>query len=257
MASVFVTGLSDGLGRMAASLLVEQGHSVTLHARSKARGREAIAAVPGAAGVLCADLASIVETKRLAAAANAIGTFDAIIHNAAVGYREKQRILTQDGLCHVFAVNTLAPFILTSLMHRPKRLIYVSSELHRRGSPNADDLNWARRAWNGTAAYSDTKLHDAMIAFAVARRWPDVRSNALEPGWVATKMGGPRASGDLSQGHLTQVWLATADGPAADASGGYSFHQREKPASGAAHDIARQDALVAACERLSGVCLPS
>ena len=257
MASVFVTGSSDGLGRAAAALLVAQGHRVTLHARDEARGREALVGVPGAGGVLCADLASMAQTKRLAGEANALGDFDAVIHNAAVGYREKRRILTEDGLSHVFAVNTLAPFILTALMRRPRRLVFVSSELHRRGSPDCDDLNWERRVWKGNQAYSDTKLHDAMLAFAVARRWPDVRTNALEPGWVATKMGGPRASGDLSQGHLTQVWLATDEGSSAEVSGGYFFHRRAKPASGAARAVARQEALIAACESISGVALPA
>ncbi len=256
MASIFVTGSSDGLGRMAAALLVEQGHRVVLHARSEARGRDAIAAVPGAAAVLCADLSSLMQTKRLAAEANEVGAFDAVIHNAAVGYREKHRVITEDGLSHVFAVNTLAPFILTALMHRPKRLIYVSSELHRRGAAVTNDLNWESRAWNGTAAYSDTKLHDTMLAFAIARRWPDVRSNALEPGWVATKMGGPRATGDLRQGHLTQVWLAISADPEARGSGGYFFHCRPAKASGAAREVGRQDALIIACERLSGVSLP-
>ena len=163
--------------------------------------------------------------------------------------------MTADGLAHVFAVNTLAPYILTALMTRPKRLVYVSSELHRRGTQHLDDLNWERRAWNGTQAYSDTKLHDAWLACAIARRWPEVRSNALEPGWVATKMGGPRATGDIDQAHRTQVWLATGDD--ATANGSYFFHMRPKAPSGAVRDAARQDALLAACERFSGVALPT
>ena len=257
MANIFVTGSSDGLGRMAAALLVGQGHRVVLHARSEARGRDAMAAVPGAAAVLCADLASLADVKRLAAEANAWGRFDAVIHNAAVGYREKRRLTTVDGFAHVFAVNTLAPFVLTAQMMVPKRLVYVSSELHRRGTATLDDLNWERRTWQGTQAYSDTKLHDAALAFALARRWPHVRANALEPGWVATKMGGPNATGDLAQGHLTQAWLAAGSDAAADASGAYYFHCRAKAASGTARDIAFQDALVAALERLSGVALPA
>ena len=257
MARIFITGSSDGLGRNAARLLVEQGHAVVLHARDEARGRVAMAAVRGAAGVLIGDLASIGQTRALAEAANASGGFDAVIHNAGVGYKEKRRVETEDGLSHVFAVNTLAPFILTALMRRPKRLVYVSSELHRRGDASLDDLTWVRRPWRGNQAYSDTKLHDAMLAMAVARRWPEVLSNAIEPGWVATKMSGPKATGDLDQGHRTQVWLAVSDEPAATLTGDYFFHMKPRKPSGAVHDATRQDRLIAECERLSGVALPS
>ncbi len=256
MARIFVTGSSDGLGRMAAALLVERGHAVVLHARHEARGRDALAAVPGAETVLTGDLSSLAETRALAERANALGPFDAVIHNAAIGYREKQRVLTADGLSHVFAVNTLAPYLLTALMHRPKRLVYVSSELHRRGDASLADLNWEQRPWRGNQAYSDTKLHDVLLAFAVARRWPSVRSNAMEPGWVATKMS-PRATGNLDAAHRTQVWLATDDDPGATGTGGYFFHQRPKPPSGATRDPDRQDRLLAECARLSGVTLPN
>ena len=98
MARIFITGSSDGLGRMAAQLLVEEGHQVVLHARNADRGRDALAAVPGAAAVLTGDMASIAQTRRLAEAANAHGPFDAVIHNAAIGFRERRRILTEDGL---------------------------------------------------------------------------------------------------------------------------------------------------------------
>ena len=256
MARVFVTGSSDGLGRMAAQLLVEQGHAVVLHARDEARGREALAAVPGAEAVVFGDLASMAQTRALAGQVNALGQFDAVIHNAAVGFRERRRVLTEDGLAHVFAVNTLAPYMLTALIQRPRRLVYVSSELHRRGDPTLSDLNWERRPWQGNKAYSDTKLHDALLACAVARRWPEVRSNALEPGWVATKLGGAHATGDLDQAHRTQAWLAASDDPDASVSGGYFFHKRPRKPSGAVPDTVRQDMLMAACERLSGVSFP-
>jgi len=190
VARVFITGSSDGLGRMAAQLLIEQGHAVVLHARNEQRGREAISAVPGAETVVTGDLASIAQTRRLAERVNALGVFDAVIHNAGVGYREPRRIETEDGLSHVFAVNTLAPYILTALIRRPRRLVYVSSELHRRGDASLNDPTWEHRPWRGNQAYSDTKLHDVLLAFAVARRWPDTLSNALEPGWVPTKMSG-------------------------------------------------------------------
>jgi NAD(P)-dependent dehydrogenase (short-subunit alcohol dehydrogenase family) len=188
MARVFITGSSDGLGQMAARLLIEQGHNVVLHARNPERGRQALSAVPGAETVVIGDLSSIAQTREVAEQVNALGSFDAVIHNAGIGYREPVRIATKDGLPQVFAVNTLAPYILTALIQRPKRLVYLSSGLHKSGDPSLKDLAWEHRPWQGQQAYSDTKLHDVLVAFAIARRWPDVLSNALEPGWVATKM---------------------------------------------------------------------
>ena len=257
MARVFITGSSDGLGRLTARILVEQEHTVTLHARDEGRGREALAAVPGAEGVLLGDLASLAETRTLADQANAAGPFDAVIHNAAVGFREKRRVETVDGLAHVFAVNTLAPYLLTALMHRPRRLIYVSSELHRKGDASLDDLNWERRSWHGLQAYRDSKLHDVLLAFAVARRWPEVVSHALEPGWMPTKMGGAHATGDLDAGSRTQAWLAVSEEPAVLESGGYWHHLHPARPSGATGDETRQERLLAECARLSGVALPS
>ena len=256
VARVFIIGSSDGLGRLAARILIGQGHAAVLHARDGARAREAMAAAPRAEAVLTGDLSSLAETRALAEAANDAGPFDAVVHNAAVGFREKRRIETADGLPHVFAVNTLAPYVLTALMRRPRRLVYVGSELHRRGSATFDDLLWERRTWNGHQAYCDTKLHDTMLAFAVARRWPGVLSNALEPGWMPTKMGGPRATGDLDAGSRTQAWLAAGDDPETAATGGYFHHLRPKKPSGAARDVDLQDRLLAECARLSGVRLP-
>src|SRR5450432_1326498 len=93
------------------------------------------------------------------------------------------------------------------------RLVYLSSGMHAGGDPNIDDLQWTRRRWNGSQAYADTKFRDVLLAFGVARRWPHVLSNAVTPGWVATRMGSPGASDDLAQGHLTQAWLAGSDDP--------------------------------------------
>ena len=185
-----------------------------------------------------------------------MGNFDAIIHNAAVGYREPRRVLTEDGFSEVFAVNTLAPYVLTALIHRPKRLVYVSSRLHENGDGSLKDLNWEARPWRGTQAYSDTKLHDVLLAFAVARLWPEVLSNAIEPGWVATKMGGPHASDDLDAGPRTQVWLAVSDAPAATVTGEYFYHERRRSPLPLTREVARQDQLIEACQRLSGVTLP-
>jgi NAD(P)-dependent dehydrogenase (short-subunit alcohol dehydrogenase family) len=257
MARVFITGSSDGLGRMAAGFLVEQGHRVVLHARNPQRGQEALAAVPGTETVLIADLTSIAQTRKLAEQVNGLGLFDAVIHNAAIGYREPRRIATEDGLPQVFVVNTLAPYILTALIKKPKRLVYLSSGLHRNGDASLKDLSWEHRTWQGQQAYSDTKLHDVLLAFAIARRWPGVLSNALEPGWVATKMGGAGAPDDLDQGYRTQVWLAVSDDAAATVTGGYFYHMRSRAPNPAARDVERQEQLLDACKRFSGVALPS
>ena len=253
MARVFITGSSDGLGLLAAQLLVQQGHSVVLHARNEQRAREAMAAVPGAQKAVIGDLSSIAQTRSVADQVNGLGSFDAVIHNAGVGYRESRRIETDDGLPHVFAVNTLAPYILTALIHKPKRLMYLSSGLHQSGDASLKDLAWRERPWRGQQAYSDTKLHDVLLAFAIARLWPDVFSNALEPGWVPTKMGGAGATDNLEQGYETQAWLAVSEDAGARVTGEYFYHMRPRKPNVAARDQRKQEILLEACEGFSGV----
>ncbi len=185
---------------MAAQLLIEQGHRVFLHARNEQRRQEALSAVPGAETIVIGDLARIAQTRSVADQVTRLGSFDAVIHNAGIGYREPRRIATEDGLPHVFAVNTLAPYILTALIQKPKHLVYMSSGLHQSGDASLKDLAWEHRPWQGQQAYSDTKLHDVLLAFAVARHWADVLSNALEPGWVAIKIGRSGRTGRLGRG---------------------------------------------------------
>ncbi|MFZ0041776.1 MAG: SDR family NAD(P)-dependent oxidoreductase [Solirubrobacteraceae bacterium] len=251
MSRVLITGSADGLGRLAAEQLATAGHEVVLHARDRRRADDALAAVPGAQGTLVGDLASISQTHEIAEQANAVGTFDAVIHNAGVGYRES-RVTTEDGLEHVFAINVLAPYLLTALIARPRRLVYLTSGLHRGVHPEFDDPQWAQRSWNGSQAYSESKLYDVVLAFAVARRWPDVLSNAVEPGWVATKMGGPGAPDDFARGAETQAWLATSDDREATVSGTCFYHRRPRDANPAASDLTVQDELLGACEELTG-----
>jgi NAD(P)-dependent dehydrogenase (short-subunit alcohol dehydrogenase family) len=255
LARVFISGSSTGLGLMAGQLLVEQGHQVVLHARNKSRAEQARGALPQADDVVIGDVSTISEMRRVGEQVNKLGRFDAVIHNVAVGYREGQR-KTADGLPHVFATNSLAPYVLTALIEKPKRLVYLSSGMHRSAQASVGDLAWTKRSWAGAQAYAESKLHNVLLALAAARRWPDVLSNALEPGWVATRMGGPGASDDLDQGHRTQVWLAVSDDPAARVSGEYFYHMRRRAPNPDAHDEALQEEFIEACRRLTGVALP-
>jgi NAD(P)-dependent dehydrogenase (short-subunit alcohol dehydrogenase family) len=253
MARVFVTGSSDGLGLMAARLLIEQGHEVVLHGRNEARSRDALAAVARAQAAVSGDLSTIAGTRAVADDVNRLGRFDAVIHNAGIGYRETRRVETEPGVPSVFAVNVLAPYILTALIKRPKRLVYVSSGMHRGVRPRMDDLLWTKRGWSAASAYAESKLCDVLLAFAVARRWHDVISNALEPGWVPTRMGGPSAPGDLREGSVTQAWLAVSEDAAARSTGGYFHHQRPLAPNPIAREVETQEELLALCSRVSGI----
>jgi NAD(P)-dependent dehydrogenase (short-subunit alcohol dehydrogenase family) len=254
---IFITGSADGLGQAAARRLVALGHEVVLHGRNRDRAQQALRAVPGARTALEGDLASMKQTRELAAQANAAGPFQAVIHNAGVYRPGARRSDTVDGLDDVFAVNALAPYLLTALIGAPQRLIYLTSGLHRGGDPDMRALQSRQLRWNGSQAYADSKLFDVVLALAVARLWPDVLSNAVDPGWAPTKMGGASAPGDLEQGAATQVWLAISEDPGAKVSGRYFYRKRAQPAHAAASDVTVQDAFLAACEQLTGVRLPT
>jgi NAD(P)-dependent dehydrogenase (short-subunit alcohol dehydrogenase family) len=255
MGRFLITGSSAGLGLMAGQRLLAQGHQVVLHARNKERAEHVWAATPSASAVVIGDLSSIAETRDVADQANRLGRFDAVIHNAGVGDRER-RVETVDGLEHIFAINVLAPYLLTALIEPPQRLVYLSSGMHLGGDPDFTDLQWSRRRWNGSQAYSDSKLLDTMLAFAVARLWPAVRSNAVDPGWVPTRMGGPGAPDDLERGAETQVWLAVSQNASAMVTGAYFHHNRQRRAHPAAHDVAAQERLFAFCEAISRTPMP-
>ena len=254
MSRILVTGSTDGLGRAAADTLMNEGHEVVVHARSRERAAALGSLASRSAGVVVGDLSSDIETHRVAEQVNAIGRMDAIVHNAGV-YLTADRAATPEGHPTVFAVNTLAPYLLTALIERPRRLIYLSSGMHRDGRASLDDLDWLARPWNANQAYSDSKLYVTALALAIARRWPDVLSHAVDPGWVPTRMGGPDAPDDLEQGHLTQTWLAASDDAAAIETGGYWHHRRRLAPAGGASDRAFQDELSATLAGLSGVSL--
>jgi len=243
MARIFITGSADGLGALAAKALVAAGHAVVLHARNMQRASDALQNVPGAETVVSADLSSVEETRQLADKVNALGAFDAVIHNAGV---------YQMAAPTIFAVNTLAPYILTCLIEKPKRLVYLSSGLHMQGHPNFEHFDVNTRH----IRYSDSKLHVLMLSTAVARLWPDIYSNTLDPGWVPTKMGGQGAPDDLEKGYETQVWLATSNDNDALVNGRYFYHRKQRSGNAAAADVALQDQFLHACKEITGVAFP-
>ena len=243
MARIFITGSADGLGQLAATALIAQGHKVVLHARNALRGSEALGKVPGAEAVVTADLASVAETIELSEKVNALGRFDAVIHNAGV-YQTSTKAL--------FAVNTLAPYVLTCLIQKPKQLIYLSSDMHKGGHAKLDNFT---REVSGIS-YADTKLHVLMLCKAVARYWPEVYANAVDPGWVPTKMGGIGAPDDLKKGYETQVWLAGSNDKKAQVSGHYFYHQKQTAYNPEADDVQLQERFLTACKEVTGIAFP-
>jgi NAD(P)-dependent dehydrogenase (short-subunit alcohol dehydrogenase family) len=252
---VFVTGSTTGLGRAAAESLLDDGHDVVLHARSAERAADLEDLADRASGVVVGDLANASGVLSIADQANAYGVFDAVIHNAGI-YVDRDRFATEDGHARVLAVNVLAPYMLSALIERPARLIYLSSGMHHNGDSSLRDIEWTSRRWNGVQAYCDSKLFVTALAAAAARRWRDVRSNAVDPGWVPTRMGGPGASDDLVQGHVTQVWLAVSDDAEANVTGRYWYHRQLQTPARAVNDLAFQEALLDELSRLTGVELP-
>src|SRR3954468_1214319 len=239
MARVFITGSADGLGRATAQTLRDRGHEIVVHVRNRDRLAAVRDLVDRGAAAVVGDLSDLEATRGVAEQVNRLGPMDAVIHNAGVISGP-----------HVLPVNVVAPYLLTALIDRPQRLVYLSSSMHRGGRAGLAGMDWAGR--RTTDSYSDSKLFVTTLAAAVARVWTDVFSNAVDPGWVPTKMGGPGATDDLRLGHLTQEWLATSDEPEARTSGGYWYHQQRRTPHPAALDPGFQDELLAALARFTG-----
>lgn len=244
MANIFITGAADGLGQLSAAALIAQGHMVALHARNAERAKLAIQKNPKAITCFTADLSSMPETIQLAKEVNDWGNFDVVIHNAGV-YRATSK--------EVFSVNTLAPYILTSLIHKPRRLIYLSSGMHLHGDAKLEYFDKDINQIN----YSDSKLHVLMLCKAVARKWPEVFCNTVNPGWVPTKMGGHGAPDDLQKGYETQVWLAVSNDENATVSGQYFFHKDHSRYNSLVDDAVLLDEFLSACEDITGIGLPA
>lgn len=192
---------------------------------------------------IAGDLSDIKETKRIAAEANALGPFDAVIHNAGVYRASAQEILL---------VNTIAPYLLTCLIQKPKRLIYLSSSMHLQGRAQLENFNKEMPR----ISYSDSKLYVVMLCLAVARKWSDVYANAVDPGWVPTKMGGPGAPDDLQKGYETQTWLAVSNDSSAQVCGRYFHHRTERRFNSQANDVMLQERLLNLCGEITGISFP-
>lgn len=243
MARILITGSADGLGHLAARSLVDQGHRVVLHARHADRARYARQRVPGAEAVLTGDLSDIADTKGLADAANALGQFDAVIHNAGVYQAPPKEIRL---------VNSIAPYILTCLIQKPKRLIYLCSSMHLHAQADLDHFPKD----SSRISYAQSKLYVLMLCMAVARRWPDVYANAVDPGWVPTKMGGHGAPDDLQQGYATQTWLAVSNDSEAKVSGRYFYHLAKSCSNAQAGDVLLQEKFLSLCAEITGIPFP-
>ncbi|KAJ5735376.1 uncharacterized protein N7483_000501 [Penicillium malachiteum] len=253
MARIFITGSSDGIGQAAAKILADQGHSVVLHARNADRAASTHEAVPKAESVLIGDLRSISEIKKLANEAKTSGPFDTIIHNAGIGYgATSSREITADKISAVFSVNTLAPYILTSLMDKPKsRLLYMSSDSHYGGDESLRNVT-------RSTSYGDSKLHDVMLANAFSRRWGDsIQVVSMHPGWVRTKMGGSMAPGGMDKPAKALAEWAIGEGKLASLRSGAFFTTRgEESTHPGAGNVAKQEELLKICQEVSGVSIP-
>jgi len=249
MAKVFITGSSDGLGFLAGKALVDQGHEVVLHARNAQRAQATKERLPKCQDIVIGDVSTLAVIKNIASQINAMGHFDAVIHNVGLGDRE-DRVETEDGVTQIFAVNVLTPYVLTALITPPERLIYLGSDMHTGGDASLEDPQWKARRWNSYGAYSDTKLYDVTLAMVFARKWPGKFINAIDPGWVPTRMGGASAPDDLAQGAATQAWLAVSDDPEAKVTGRYLYHKKLRSMN---PDAAREDVQERLIQYLRGV----
>lgn len=248
---VLVTGATDGIGRQTALELLKRGYRVFVHGRTREKA-EAVSAElarevsAGAAEPLFADLSSMAEVRRLAAETQAkTEKLDVLINNAGVFLHERK--LTPDGFEMTFAVNHLAPFLLTHLVlpslrkSAAARIVTVSSIAHNRGNIDFADLRLDRH-YHGYAAYAASKLANVLFAHEMARRLrgTKITSNALHPGVIGTKLlrsGFGMGGGTVAEGAATSVRLAS-DPALASVTGKYFSDAREASSSALSHDRA-------------------
>ncbi len=201
MATICVTGSSDGIGLATARVLLERGHRVLVHARTEERGRPVVdrlsAAGPaGDVDLVTGDLARLADVRALADQLRQLGPLDVLVHNAGVWVRGDTPRTTVDGFETTFAVNVLAPHLLTGLLGEvvTGRLLWLGSGMAGSGRPDPTRLG---RSQDAKKAYADSKACDVALAAAWGRRLPHLASAAVDPGWVATKLASAGAPGHV------------------------------------------------------------
>jgi NAD(P)-dependent dehydrogenase (short-subunit alcohol dehydrogenase family) len=224
--TVIVTGASGGLGLIVARALAGVGADVVLAVRDVAKGREVAAGISGRTEVRELDVADLASVRRFAAAWS--GPIDVLVNNAGIMQAPFTR--TVDGFESQFATNYLGPFVLTGLLlpHITDRVVTVSSQLHRMGKLNLEDLKSANRPYQASAAYNDSKLADVLFALELQRRLDavgsSVRSVVAHPGIASTNLARHSAAGrvthalrllfnDPATGALSILYAATQDVP--------------------------------------------
>jgi NAD(P)-dependent dehydrogenase (short-subunit alcohol dehydrogenase family) len=249
MAVICITGSSDGIGLATARVLLADGHRVLIHARSRDRGRPVVEQLGDETALVTGDLAKLDEVHGLADQIRAYGPVDAIVHNAGVWVRGNTPRTTEHGLETTFAVNVLAPHLLTHLLAPDLRgrLLWLGSGMASSGRPDPATLG---RPQEPSRAYADSKACDVALALAWHRRIPTVVSAAVDPGWVKTKLAVPGAPGDVTSSADTLAFCCTE----ADlASAPYWKNRAPTPIPEHLRNESLQDAIASACDRLAGI----
>ncbi|HEV2374458.1 MAG TPA: SDR family oxidoreductase [Streptosporangiaceae bacterium] len=269
-----VTGATSGIGKAAACALARMGAQVVLVGRDRDRGAAALAEVAAASTVQprleIADLASLEQVRELAARLGALDRVDVVVNNA--GFVAGQRRVSQDGFEEVFAVNHLAPFLLTNLLldklkaSAPARVVTVTSDAHTAAKLDLDDLNLGN-GWESWRSYANSKLANILFTRELARRLAGagVTANCAHPGVVRTGFGRDasffmRAGLTVARPFLltpergadTIVYLASSPEVAGE-SGGYYVKRKRREPSAAARDEATAQRLWQLSEELTGL----
>jgi NAD(P)-dependent dehydrogenase (short-subunit alcohol dehydrogenase family) len=263
---VLITGSTDGIGKQTAIELARLGATVLLHGRSAERGKAAMEEVRRITGsdnldYVAADLSSQKQVRAMAAQVHErYDRLHVLINNAAVVMNKRQ--LTEDGLEMTFAVNHLAPFLLTHLLlgllqqSAPARIINVSSGTHQGARIDFDNLQ-GERSFNGYSVYALSKLGNILFTYDLAERLKGtgVTVNCLHPGVTATKLlriGWGSGGDSLEEGAATPVYLASLP-EVENVTGQYFVRKQPTPSSALTHDVKLRQAFWKVSEQLTGL----